>query len=197
MHDDLGARLSEIVLHGNRAAADNLAPEQVRELAAKMADAARDLVESLDAIVWAVNPKNDSLDKFADYITEYLQSYLESAAIRFSVDVPKEMPKYQLSSEARHNLYLVIKEALHNIVKHSRATHVDFQLHVSNSTLSASIADDGQGFSNVTIPDFSNGLESMKARINDIGGQFQLATNPGKGTRIHFQVPLTGGMDAD
>jgi len=196
MHDDLGARLSEIVLHGNQAAGENLSSEQIRELAGKMTGAARELVDSLDAIVWAVNPKNDSLDKFADYVCEYLQSYLETASIRYSVNVPQQMPEYQLSSEARHNLYLVIKEALHNIVKHARATHVDFRMQVLDSTLTASIADDGQGFSRKGSSDFGNGLESMAARIKNIGGRFELATSRGKGTRIHFQVPLTGNADA-
>jgi ligand-binding sensor domain-containing protein/signal transduction histidine kinase len=192
MHDDLGARLSEIVLNGRCAAKTNLSPEETRRFAGKMTETARELVDSLDAIVWAVNPKNDSLDKFADYISEYVQSYLETAALRCSLDIPAAVLNYPLSSEARHNLYLVTKEALHNIVKHAQASHVRFHLRVADSTLFASIEDDGRGFIQETGVHWGNGLESMASRIQSLGGSLDLLAHPGAGTRVHFQIPLAG-----
>src|SRR5439155_5923365 len=101
------------------------------------------LVSNLDAIVWAANPKNDSLDHFIVYVFEYLDSLADVSPVRISRDVPTGLPDSPLSAEQRHNLFLIIKEALNNVFKHSGATEVWFRLRMDDLQLSISIEDNG------------------------------------------------------
>ena len=193
MHDDLGSRLSAVLLLTGRAQQHGRRPEEVQNSLQKISLTVRALVDSLDAIVWAVNPANDSLDRFALYIYEYLQMYLEAAALEFTLDVPDDLPSRPLASEVRHNLYLVVKECLNNVVKHSRATHVWFRLKIEGDVLCLSIEDNGQGIPESQTSAFGNGLQNMEKRMKTIGGQFKLVSKPGKGTQVHLKVPMTNG----
>lgn len=132
MHDDLGVRLSEILLISNMAQRKGGPMPEVHDLIGRVSSSACDLVDNLDAIVWAVNPKNDTLDKFVIYLHEHVPRYLDASSIQSSFDIPDVLPACVLSSEVRHNLFLVVKEALHNVVKHSQATQVHIQIHVEN-----------------------------------------------------------------
>ncbi|MDQ6632292.1 MAG: ATP-binding protein [Verrucomicrobiota bacterium] len=189
MHDDLGARLSEILLVGS-SAKNEFNSDKIKSHLVKITDATRDLVDNLDAIVWAVNPRNDSLNKFVLYVCEYAQIYLEASSVRYVVNLPDQLPESPLSSEARHNLFLVIKEALHNIVKHAQASEARLSLQVRDATLSITIEDNGKGFSNEANSLFGNGLSNMEERIKNMGGHFNLTSQPGQGTRIHLQIPI-------
>jgi signal transduction histidine kinase len=92
---------------------------------AKISATARQAVKSLDEIVWAVNPRNDTLGHLLDYAGQFALDYLRTVGIRCRLDFPEtEVPPYELSTDLRHNLFLVIKEALHNIFKHAGATEV-------------------------------------------------------------------------
>lgn len=190
MHDELGARLSEILHasdpeHRNRSDFDEL-----KKMTGKIHGATRDLVDNLDAIVWAVNPKHDTLDRTLVYMSDYAQTFLESAGIRCCFDVPDELPPVPFSSETRHNLFLVLKEALNNVVKYADASTVTFQVEVTAVILVMTIHDNGKGFLRTTVSSFSNGLENMEARTNKIGGTFQLSSEPGMGTRVELRIPL-------
>jgi ligand-binding sensor domain-containing protein/signal transduction histidine kinase len=190
MHDDLGARLSEIVLLSELTHRREAKPEQVHAMTGKISAAARDLVDNLDAIVWAVNPKNDSLNKFVQYLSECIPMYLEPAAIRCLFDVPSKLMDCPLSSEVRHNLFLVVKEALHNVVKHAQASEVRISLCVQNETLCLRLEDNGKAFPSQNDSAFGNGLLNMKDRVHRIGGQLNLESTPGKGTGILIRIPI-------
>jgi ligand-binding sensor domain-containing protein/signal transduction histidine kinase len=188
MHDDLGIRLTEILLLGNLASASNV--DGVKEHVSKMTNVARDVVRGLDAIVWAVNPKNDSLDQLALYTCEYLEKLLGMTSIRCRLNVPDELPDQSLSADIRHNLFLVIKEAVNNMVKHAQATELRFSLQVTGSILSIAIEDDGRGFPIAENSSRGNGLQNMEKRMKNVGGKFELRSEPGKGTRIRLEIPI-------
>jgi signal transduction histidine kinase len=143
-----------------------------------------------DFIVWAVNPRNDSLSRFVPYIRECLQSLLETTSIRFHVDVPTDLPDMPLSSEVRHHLYMVIREALNNVVKHSAATEVKFCLRIEGPGLVILIEDNGKGFVQQDTSLFGNGLQNMNTRIRSLGGSIDIQTQPGKGTCLKISLPL-------
>jgi len=141
IHDDLGASLNLIAVLGDLAR-----EEKAAERFEKMSATARQAVKSLDEIVWAVNPRNDTLSHLVDYICQYANDYLRDAGIRCLLDVPEQPPAQEVPSNVRHNLFLVMKEALQNVVKHARATRVELRLQIGAEDLRMDIADNGCGF---------------------------------------------------
>ena len=143
----------------------------------------------MDEIVWTINPKNDSLDNLANYIFQYAQDYFQNSGVRCRMDVPARLPDHPISTQQRHNLFMAVKEALNNILKHARATEVRIGLAITDSKLAITVADDGCGFSTDKPPQTGDGLENMKQRLERIGGQLALESRPGGGgTRIRMEV---------
>ncbi|MDB6023850.1 MAG: putative two-component system sensor kinase [Verrucomicrobiales bacterium] len=188
MHDELGARLTEILLLSELASKKN-ATDTPAHLT-KMNSAVHDVVRNLDAIVWAVNPENDSLEKLVGYIHEYAQAYLETASIRSRFEFPDKVVDIQLPSDVRHNFFSVVKECLNNVVKHSGATAATMQLRSGDGILFFSLEDDGKGFSPTEAAHAGNGLKNMQKRMQAVGGQFELQSAAGKGAKISIQFPI-------
>lgn len=191
MHDELGVRLTEIILLADRVGTSPK-DKTKRDSSAAISEAAREMSVNLKAIVWAVSPGNDSLDRVAPYIGDYVVKYLSRSGIPCRLDVPDELPKCIVSSAARHNLFLAVKEAVNNIAKYAEATEVWLRLKFNNSTLIVSIEDNGKGFSREAVSAFANGLVNMEKRMEKIEGRFDLTSKPGKGTRIRLEIPVRG-----
>ena len=190
MHDDVGASLTRISLLSEVAKREVASPERVQSSIEKISDLAREVVTNLDEIVWAVNPKNDTLDSLASYITEYASMFFESAPVHCRFDVPEKIPSHHLTAEIRYNIFNAAKEALTNILKHSRATEVHLAFRLQNSSFELLIEDNGAGFSPDKVPRFSNGLTNMRQRMTDINGTLSLSSKPGEGTTVKFHLPL-------
>jgi ligand-binding sensor domain-containing protein/signal transduction histidine kinase len=191
MHDDLGARLTEILFLSDVVADESRKPGEMRGHVHRISTAARELVRNLDVIVWALNPKNDSLDNFALYVIEYVENFLSPTGIRCRLDVPDELPAVPISSEVRHNLFLVIKEALNNIAKHSCASEVWFRLRFEKQQLAISIEDNGKGFNSGKTNALGNGLVNMEKRMQSIGGCFEIQSERNNaGTQIRLLIVL-------
>ena len=189
IHDNVGSRLTEIILLSELARRHQASASELEMHVGRLSNVAREVVRDLDEIVWAVNPKNDYLDNLADYIFEYVENFLGMTSIRFRVDVAEDVPHQPLSSAARHNLFLVVKEALNNVVKHSGATEVWVRAKTEHRALTFEIEDNGKGFE--PQPDeLGNGLGNMEKRMKEAGGSFYLASCSGKGTRVRVRVPL-------
>src|SRR5438105_15798739 len=118
----------------------------------------------MDEIVWTINPKNDTLDNLANYIFQYAQEYFQNTAVRCRMDLPAQLPHYPLSTEERHNLFMAVKEALHSVLKHARATEVKISLSVEDSDLRIVVTDDGCGFVVTRAPNGGTGSEILKFR---------------------------------
>ncbi|MDB6027263.1 MAG: putative two-component system sensor kinase [Verrucomicrobiales bacterium] len=184
MHDDLGARLTEILMLSNLAKSH---PEDKRHID-KISGSANEVVRNLDAMVWAVDPGKDSLENLAFYLQEYAEMFLSATSIRCRLDVPTELPHQPISSDVRHNIFMVVKEALNNAVKYSGATEVSIHLGVVTNRLLIMIEDNGKGFDRQAVSSSTNGLLNMEKRMNAINGEFTLCTKPGQGTRIDIAV---------
>src|SRR5262249_54335853 len=149
-------------------------------------------VQALDEIVWAVNPENDTLDGLLGYIIHYADEFFESAGIHCRLEMPDEPPNCELSAELRHNLFLMIKESFNNVVKHSRATTVTVRVTTLDSSARIVVEDNGCGFepASALAKRQRSGLGNMSRRMRDLGGDFQVVSRTGEGTRLQFTVKL-------
>jgi signal transduction histidine kinase len=158
---------------------------------------ARELTRAMDEIVWAVNPKHDTLDSLASYLGRFAQEFLGTANLSCRLDVPVQLPAWPMTSEVRHNLFLAVKEALNNVVKHASAREVRVLLALQADAFTLSLEDDGCGFdpsrpvvAAVDRLSSGNGLGNMRRRLAEIRGRFQVESASGKGTRVVFVVPV-------
>jgi signal transduction histidine kinase/ligand-binding sensor domain-containing protein len=186
IHDDLGNRLTEIQLLTGLAQRNSEMPMKAVGQIDEISSAARQATDALDEIVWAINPRNDTLLHLINYLGQFVTDYLRTAGIHCRVDFPENPPAKSVSAEVRHNLFLAIKESLNNIVRHSSASEVSLVILVTDGSLSIIIEDDGQGFSGGVQSDGADGLENMRRRIAEIHGEFQIQSKPGAGTSVSF-----------
>src|SRR5262249_29739277 len=142
-------------------------------------------------------PENDTLDGLMGYIIHYADEFFENAGIRCRLEMPDEPPACELSAELRHNLFLMIKESFNNIVKHSRATVVTVSVAAINSTAHIVVEDNGCGFDPTAVLAKSkrSGLANMSRRMKDLGGEFSIVSQPGKGARLEFAVKLVRNVN--
>jgi signal transduction histidine kinase len=188
LHDEMGAKLCRISFLSEHVRRGNSLPEELHEQIATISDASREVLHSLDEIVWAVNPQNDTLEHMASYLGQYAEDYFQMTGIQCELDIPTQLPALPLSSHTRHHLFLAVHEALTNILKHSRATHASLSVSLQDGLLKIIIADNGRGF---TISKKSgDGLINLEKRLADIGGQCFIESAPGQGTTIRFVLPL-------
>ena len=164
-------------------------PEKIGEHLRQIGTVSRQGIKSLDEIVWAVNPRNDTLADLLDYAGQYAVDFLQSAGLRCRIDFPSEPPGHDLSGEARHGLFLAVKEALNNVVKHAQATEVWLRVSVTEERLRWIIEDNGRGFEAVPGNALADGLRNMQARLAEIGGVCSIEGQPGAGVRITFEIP--------
>lgn len=189
IHDDIGANLTQIAMLSELAQTDFEQPLEARGHIDRIFTTAHTLARSLDEIVWAVNPANDSLESFLTYICKFTQDYARTAGLRCRLHVPDMLPAQPLSSTVRHHLYLTVKEALHNVAKYARATEVRVHLRYAGGALELAVEDNGVGFDPGGIEP-GDGLVNMRRRIEQCGGRFELESTPGAGTAIRFSVPV-------
>ena len=196
LHDDLGAGLTEIGLIGAIAQRDNVSAERAQTHLRQITGKANEMVVSLDEIVWAINPRHDSVVSLSHYFCEYAQRFLELTGIRCRMEVAKDLPEGLLTSEQRHGLFLAFKEALTNVVRHAQATEVWIKISVRGRWLRVTVADNGQGLAAPAAPAAGpgegDGLSNMVRRLELMGGRCEVeSTRPG-GTSVRFVFPLPG-----
>jgi signal transduction histidine kinase len=184
IHDDLGASLTLIAVLGDLAKRDK-ASERIE----RMSNTARQAVKSLDEIVWAVNPRNDTLAHLIDYTGQFATDYLRDAGIRCLLDVPDQTPVREVPANVRHNVFLAVKEALQNIVKHAHATQVWLRVAASPEDLRIDVEDNGQGFNGAPTDAWADGLGNMSQRLKEVGGDCRVQSLVGKGTAITIELP--------
>ena len=187
MHDDLGAGLSRIKFLSETIGLKKQQQLPVEEEITSIRNYSHEMIDKMGEIVWALNEKNDSLSDLITYLRGYAVQYLSENGLQCSVDVPEQFPQIFVSGEFRRNVYLTVKEALHNIIKHAQAKRVTIKIKTGTS-LNIHISDDGTGFEEKTIRPFSNGITNMKKRVESLGGELQIINL--NGTTISLSVPV-------
>jgi signal transduction histidine kinase len=194
----MGAKLCRISFLSEHARRGNLPPDELQDQITSISDASREVLHSLDEIVWAVNPQNDTLEHAASYIGQHAQEYFQMTGIECELDIPTQLPPHPLSSQLRHHLFLATHEAFTNILKHSGATRARISIAFDNGLFEINISDDGKGFqspagesiaeSSATVA--GDGLGNMCRRLADVGGRCWIQSVPGQGTHIRFAISL-------
>jgi signal transduction histidine kinase/ligand-binding sensor domain-containing protein len=187
IHDDLGSGLTEIILLSDNLHDELPSSASAEKMVTEIGSRARALTRGMDEVVWAVNPRNDTLESLLTYFNKFSQEYLTHAGVRCRMDVPVELPHVPLSAQARHHLYLACKEAINNIVKHSRASEVWVRLQIEGEGFALGIEDNGHGFDAAEVAR-GNGLHNMRKRLEELGGRCDIESKPGGGTRVTFRV---------
>jgi signal transduction histidine kinase len=192
LHDDLGASLTEISLMAQLAAEEQTDSALPREALPEIAAKAQFVVGTLDEIVWAVNPRHDTLNSLAEYLGAFAGEFLEAAGITLRLDIPRGLPSIVLDAERRHNVFLAAREALNNAVKHSGASEIALQLRADEKNMIITISDNGRGFDSTPEPR-GEGARNISTRLTQMGGVCTIDSAIGKGTKIRFTVPLRAG----
>lgn len=187
MHDDLGAGLSKIKFISETIGIKKQTHQPIEEDISKIREYSHEMIDKMGEIVWALNEKNDTLSDLLSYTRAYAVEYLSQNGIECKVESPEIFPSEFVSGEFRRNVFLTIKEALHNVVKHAQATAVTLCVSIHHQ-LFISIKDNGIGIDKKNIRPFSNGLDNMRSRINEIGGQIEITNK--NGTVINLTIPL-------
>lgn len=190
LHDDIGSALGSINLLSKTATRrldKNQSGEDISLIFQKIGQSAENILEAMDDIVWAINPEKDKIDDLIVRMREFAIPLLEAQNILFSFDV-KGNNETAFPMNLRRNIFLIFKEAIHNILKHSNALKVDIKLNIHHNQFLMEIRDNGKGF-NTALPSTRNGIKNMHRRSETIGGTLQINSSPA-GTSILFTVSI-------
>ena len=193
IHDELGARLTELALEGEVIQTELPDGSAVRPRLRALCEKAREVSGAMDEVVWMVNSRRDTLRDFTNFACKHAQRFLSSTPIRCRLDIAADLPEMTLELPVRRNLLLGVKEALNNAVKHSGAGEVTFRIRRAGSSILVSVEDDGSGFELDGADATRHGLAGMIERMKELGGSVRIHTAPGAGSRVEFKIPLLKG----
>lgn len=188
MHDDLGAGLSRIKFLSEIMGIKKQKQLPIEDDIQHIRHYADDMIDKMGEIVWALNEKNDSLSDLLSYTRAYAVEYLAENGIDGKIEKLPPLKPMMMKGEFRRNIYLCVKEALHNVVKHSRASTVSMHF-ATTKDLVISIKDDGIGFDPDHAPPFRNGLNNISKRMSEIHGKVEIIND--HGTCILLTAPLS------
>jgi signal transduction histidine kinase len=187
LHDDIGTGLSKISLLSELIRDEAKTPEAKNE-ADKIVGISKELLQSIGEIIWALNANNDHLENLVAYIRRYAAEYFENSDMKLNIIAPASVPRDPISGECRRNIFYTVKEALHNIVKHARASKTEIRFLIENHQLSVIIKDNGTGIPEGELNRFGNGIRNMKSRMEKIHGKFSIENE--SGTKITLSLAV-------
>jgi len=179
MHDELGSGMTHIRLMSEPA--KSKMKQNIPAEIEKISQSADDVLNKMNAIIWSMNSKNDSLGNLISYIRAYSTEYLEGTSVNCKVTIPLDIPEKELAGDKRRNVFLCVKETLNNMLKHSGATQLTIDI-LTEGVLTIRIHDNGRGIDLQKIRQFGNGLQNIKRRMESIGGDFEIKNNMGTET---------------
>jgi signal transduction histidine kinase/ligand-binding sensor domain-containing protein len=187
MHDDLGAGLSRIKFL-SQTMNKKLHDENLKTEMEKITLFSDEMSEKMGEIIWALNEKNDTIADLIAFTRSYVVEYLSNHNIKCEAKTPFNLPSYFVPGEMRRNIFLSVKECLHNVVKHSEATKVGFIIEL-NGPMKIIIHDNGKGIDWNNRRAFSNGIQNISKRMNEINGEVSYSNE--QGTKVSLTVPIT------
>lgn len=186
MHDDLGSGITAIRLY-SELAKSRIGNKPVPEIE-KISASANELLNNMNAIIWTMNSSNDTLENMVAYIRSYSQEYFENTGITCHFNIEEGFPDIAVSGQMRRNIFLVIKESLNNVLKHSKATTVHIRFFKTNDGLSLLIQDNGVGIDFDNLRRFGNGLSNMKKRMEEMNIDFSIKNNNGTLITLFYKM---------
>ena len=189
IHDDMGARVTQISLASAVAERNVADPAASKAGFQRITEMSRELVASLHDTIWVVNPDNDNLEAVGNYLCQVLSRLLSQASLRCRLEVPPLPSSVPITSHQRHNLSMAVKEVTNNIIKHADASEVRMSISLEESKLNIHILDNGHGFDPKSVK-LGSGLGNLKRRLEDIGGTVVINSRSNGGTEVHLQMPI-------
>ncbi|HEY4417611.1 MAG TPA: sensor histidine kinase [Verrucomicrobiae bacterium] len=189
LHDDLGSRLTAINMLAMTRQGTKPTAEASRERLQLIAEKTSLIVTTLDGLVWAVDPKNDTVAALAEYLASFTEEFLARTGIACGIELPPEFPHQIIAAEARHNTLLAVREALNNAVRHGRPSEVRLELKFSERELIILIQDNGCGFDSTRITP-GNGLANLHERMRKANGHCRISSTPRNGTSVWLTLPI-------
>ena len=190
LHDDLGSRLTEVNMLASLAKSPTTSGDEKARYLGDLTETARHMVTSLDEIVWAVNPRNDTISSLASYFGSYAQRLLDIASVSCGLDIAEDLPDHPLDPKFRQELFFAFKEALTNVVRHARANRVWLRISVRDGCLVVEVADNGSGFKPGEQTAGRDGIANMRNRMKSLSGSCEIDSTPQQGTTVRFRAPL-------
>ena len=189
IHDDLGTRATQLALQGEVAL--NILPinSDLHSQIARIAGNARALVRAMDEVLWAINPRRDTLQEFATFVCSHAQAFFKNSPTQCLLEVEPGLSNVAFDLPYRRNLLFAIKEVLNNVAKHSQATELILEIRRQGNGLTVVVQDNGRGFDPSKIKLDRNGLENINQRMSEAGGSCSLTSQPGKGCRVELHIP--------
>jgi signal transduction histidine kinase len=189
LHDDVGSSLSRVAIL-SELVRRQVGPEQTepRRRLSEIAETARGLVDAMSDIVWSVDPRRDNLSNVAVRVRQLAAEVLDDHSITWKLQAAEHLEKVKLNPELRRHLYLIFKEALTNIARHSGSRSVWLAIRMEGGRIRVEIGDNGHGFNPAAVS--GNGLDNMRARAAHAGGTISLESAIGAGTHIRLDIPL-------
>jgi two-component sensor histidine kinase len=192
IHDDLGARLTHLYLICEKVRGRTTSPEAAQEHFEKVADIARNLVSTLHETIWTINPERDNLESLVSFLCQMVQSLCAAAGICCRLNVPVNIQPVPFSSETRHQICMIVKEAVNNAIKYSGTDEIILEIHHNDTEMNLVVTDRGKGFDLRSKCGKGCGLDNMGRRTESLGGSLEIHTAPGTGTRLAFRFPING-----
>ena len=189
LHDDVGSRLTRVAMVTELADRETPAGGAGKPHIQNITRTVRDITRAMDEIVWTINPRNDSLENLANYIFHYAQEYFQDTGVRCRLDLSPDLPDRRVTTEERHHLFMAVKEALNNVLKHARASEVRISLVNFEKRMMIVIVDNGRGVNDGLSDPTGDGLLNMKQRLASIGGKFDIESKSGVGTTVTMRLP--------
>jgi two-component system, NarL family, sensor histidine kinase UhpB len=162
---------------------------RVLSLLINMAEASRESIDSMSDIVWAVNPKKDQLRDLENRMRHVAGEMLSGRNVVFDFSSAQDQERYVLNPDLKRNTFLIFKECMHNIVRHSDSSKINIKLILENGLLLLQIQDDGKGFDATSTLE-GQGLRNMKKRARELNGNLEIATRAAEGSLIRLEAPL-------
>jgi signal transduction histidine kinase/ligand-binding sensor domain-containing protein len=189
MHDDLGSDFSRIAVLAELTRFSLADKPESQSLVKNISELVQSSRQKMDEIIWALNPSNDTTGDLIAYCNEYAYNYLSGSDIRVHLNTEQEIPDLLLNARQRRNIFLVIKEILNNVIKHSKAEDFYLTFGISDEILQIIASDNGQGFDQQQSSN-RNGLKNICNRLNEIGGKADIVSSPGNGTSYVIHLNL-------
>ena len=196
LHDDIGSGLSRIAILSEVARQQVGRDTTVGEPLSVIAGASRDLVDSMSDIVWAINPNKDHLSDLIQRMRRFASDLFTARQIEFSFNAPGEEQALKIGADLRRQVFLIFKEAVNNVARHSACKEAEIELRIEGAWLALSLMDNGPGFDPAQTS-AGQGLASMRARAQSLGGELQIVSSNGKGTTVLLKVPLAARVKRD
>lgn len=190
LHDEIGAKLTRLTLLGAMAAEDAKGDEPLLREVSEMADTARETHRAFDEIVWSVSPRNDTVRSLSHYICKYAEEFFMGTEVLCHCRLPDDLTDCPLDPQNRHQMFLAVKESLHNVLKHAGAKRVDLEIKQTDGHLRVEVNDDGCGFDPIAVGLQGEGLRNMQERMKAVRGNLVIEGKVGKGCRVIFDMPV-------